>query len=732
MISLDTETCGIDFWHGARPFFVTSCNEAGEVSFWEWPVDPLTRRPEIPQSDIWDIAKLMREADRIVLQNAKFDAHAMWHSTETASIRDWPWDRTHDTLIAGHLLASNHPHDLTSMAMEHLGIDILPLEVALEKAVKEARSWVRRHLPEWRIAKRGEEDMPSAKEKTWKYDSWLPKALMNFWALADDPSSEFSELFEQHEEWNSVLAEYANADSSVTLKLWQAQEAELRRRDLWAIYLEKMKNLSALFEMEEGALSLLPDELSKLKEEYREKVVEQSARCVAIAAEFKVACPDCGKAGLFGCKTCGDSGEAPYALTLPKGSANNRSLTEFAFEHIKLPVLRRTETGLPSLDKDCIEEWLLTLEGRQLEFVKHLKGVRKRNKSLEFLDAYESFQVGWKLHMSLNPTGTATTRLSCGLPNLQQVSKLSSVCSSCLGDGCEECGGSGEDLHSVRRVFGPAEGREWWTADANNIELRLPAYESGEPELIKLFERPYDPPFYGSQHMFNMSVVYDEVWRDAVKRQGIEKAAPWCKKQYGNGPYHYAKCGGLAMQYQCGEATADRAFRRKGGYRKLKDFLTKLGALNRRWVAYANKWGWVETMPDRTVNPRKGYPLLCARGESGWIVPTTPLNYRVQGSAGWWMIKAVNRCHTQLREWNREGFDGRLALPVHDELIFDFPKHGDPRKDRSDQSGKFRTSNLWRMRRLQRLMEQGGEDIGVPTPVTVEWHPESWDKGIVI
>ncbi|KKK85693.1 hypothetical protein LCGC14_2770740, partial [marine sediment metagenome] len=44
--------------------------------------------------------------------------------------------------------------------------------------------------------------------------------------------------------------------------------------------------------------------------------------------------------------------------------------------------------------------------------------------------------------------------------------------------------------------------------DAENIELRIPAYEAGETEMIDLFERPDDPPYFGSAHVLMFSVVY--------------------------------------------------------------------------------------------------------------------------------------------------------------------------------------------------------------------------------
>lgn len=691
MISLDTETTGVDLRHGARPFLVTICGEDGEPTYWEWDVCPYTREVSMPSEDCDEIMEMILGADRIVLQNGKFDVTAL---RAAGFDFEWPWEKTEDTLIAGHLLASNQPHDLTTMALVYLRRNIKPFEDALEAAVKDARGIARRKLPGWAIAKEGMAGMPSAKNETWRFDTWLPHAVAKELKYADDHP------------WRTVLSDYANADSSTTLALWRRMEELLAERGLTALYREKMRNLPILFEMEDRGTTIRVPELIAMREEYRGEIEERKARCAAIAAA------------------------RGHELKLPK-SGNNKSLTSFAFDVLKLPVLKRTETGAASLDNDVIEAYKTSLDGERLEFVKCLSGARKRAKSCEFLDKYAVFGIPnggdvLVLHPSVNPTATATTRMSMSHPNLQQVSKQEAQCEACLGDGCEACGGTGEDLHNVRHVFGPAPGREMWSMDARNIELRIPAYESGERALIDLFEHADDPPFYGSQHMLNMSIVYDDVWRDAVRAVGIAKAAAYCKKKYGAGgqPYHCSKCGGLAMQYQCGEETADRAFRRKGGYKKLKAFLGKIRAHNDRCVEFANRHGYVETIPDHSISPERGYPLLVARSDWGKVLPTTPLNYRTQGTAGWWMVRAMNRCQDKLRRWRaEEGFDGYMALTVHDELVFDFPK-GEGREP-------WRT-NLPKIRVLRLLMQKGGDDVGVPTPVSVEYHAKSWAKGLTV
>jgi hypothetical protein len=48
---------------------------------------------------------------------------------------NWPWEKTEDTLIAGHLLSSNTPHDLTTMTETYVGKPIQQWEDDLEEAV---------------------------------------------------------------------------------------------------------------------------------------------------------------------------------------------------------------------------------------------------------------------------------------------------------------------------------------------------------------------------------------------------------------------------------------------------------------------------------------------------------------------------------------------------------------------------------------------------------------------
>lgn len=751
LFALDTEVTGVDHFHGAKPFMVTTCDLEGPPQFWQWEVDPLTRQPTIPPSDIRELrTMLLRVASwgrhseevadrhRIVGHNIKFDAHAL----DSIGLDVWPWSQTDDTIQMHHLLASNHLHNLTVVTKERLGVDILPLEGELHRACFKARNLCRSHLPEWMIAKEDLLCMPSAggskgeKDKTWKFDMWLPRAVC-LWAQRQKKISPqwWWEYAEADHPWLTVCQEYSCCDSEVTVRAAVNMLEEIDSRGLKAIYREKIRNLPILFEMERRGVTYILPELLSMEARQEQDIKVASDKCLEIAATMR-------EETLVGPRQC--------FLDLPKGSSNNASLTRFFFGALGMPVLAWTEGGesgnrKPSLTKDLLAEYksMADLTDVQREFVSALASSRKKAKSQDFLAAYRKhgLPVGGTdycvLHPSLNATATATTRLSCTNPNLQQVSKVEIECEACLGEGCEVCGGTGKDQQSVRTIFGPADGREWWTLDAKNIELRLPAYFAVEQSLIDLFEHPDDPPFYGSKHMLVTSIIFDDLWAKemGVLTEGFKmagspdpsldasrKISSHIKKKHPK-VYHKGKCTGLAMQYQCGEETADRTAGVKGAYKKTNSFFTKLADLNRKCCNQANRLGYVETIPDKKVDPTKGYPLLCRR-QFGRVIPTVPLNYGPgQGSAGWAMIRFMNESQEVLDDIKLEEpvFDGYICLTVHDELILDFPSSP---KDRDGKPG-----NLPKAKRIQAAMEAVGEGLGVPLPVSCEYHPKTWADG---
>ena len=712
MIGLDTETTGMDFRHDSKPYLVTTCN-GKENTWWEWVVDPTTRQPEVPKSDLAEIQEVIDGADLLVLQGAKFDYTAL-QTVFKGKLR-WDWSKVRDTLVAGHLLASNQPHDLTTMAMVYCGINLQPYEDKIKKITVEARK-IALGLG-FVLASDELTSMPSTKgsSKKWKLDMWVPRVLAKrLGKPKDDP-------------WFTACHDYANSDPAATLLVYQEQEKHIKKLGLWKIYLEKLKSLSVAFKMEDVGVSLNRSRLEKLKVGY-----------VQDSAKFGTTCTEIAQ-GLG------------YELALPKGG-NNKSLNQFLFgreaedccskckgtgsyrrktcgvcsgtsdglpaaQWLNLRTVKQSpKTGKPSLDKVAIEIYLSTLppKGVQYRFVDALRAKRKRDTSVMYMEAYKRFWLPtgkrhrgkkpewYRLHPNLNPTGTDTLRWSSANPNEQNISKQ------------DIDGQAGKNL---RHCFGPLLGREWWSLDAENIELRIPAYQANEEEMIQLFERPNDPPYFGSYHL----LVFDILHPDKFKEHGKE-----CKQIYAGSWYQWIKNGNFAVQYGAVESsgTADRAYHVKGAQHRLQRRFSKVKTFGNKMIAYAKKHGHVETLPDKTVDPMRGYPLLCSRSNWGNVLPTIPLNYHTQGTAGWWMMKAMIRCQAYLDTLNAERDQQyHMIMQVHDELVFDFPKL--PPRNR-------KPGNLPKIKAIKKLMERGGNDIGIPTPVGVDYHPNNWAEGVTV
>jgi DNA polymerase family A len=727
IISLDTETTGVDLAHGAAPFLVTTWDGESPIRFWEWDVDPLTRRPQIPDEDLRDVAELIDCVELIYLHNAKFDARAL------ARIGiNLPWEKVRDSLIAAHLLASNHRHDLTACCMEYLGTNIEPHELHVEAVVRECRKVAKRDFPTWKLANEGVPGMPSVKastkrdeDKAWKNDMWLPRAL----ALEVGKVNSFrlgaSEV--PNKNWLDACSKYANADSEHTLPLGREMERLIRERGCWSHYEHRLKLMRADCEMELCGVTALGDDAEAMAAEYGMQGAELQDAMVALASEYGhklelaegAALNDNMRDFFYGsvhdhCPMCGYSkrvkhwngdGDTTPGLC-PKCAGRKRRPAEVQMvEHVRsnlnLQVIGSAKTGNASLDADAIKEYLTTLDdGPALEFIEMLADKRMYGTALGYIQAYRRYWVPvegrrgyFRIHASINPCGTDHLRQACNSPNLQNVS------------------GESKEL-SNRACFGPLPDREWWGMDYKSIENRIPAYESGEEKMIELFERPNVPPFFGSYYLLNASITCPDLFWPVAEREGV------FKREY-PGPYKSVKFGTLAMQYGCGRAKADKLFKMRGAFDILKDALPKLTALQYHYLTLAERTGWVQTIPSRAIDPERGYPILASRTDDGRVLSTTPFNYHVSGTACECKNLALVRCTDKCMEWREEGFDAWVALEVHDEILFDFPRGATP------------DENMGRAMVLKGLMEQSGEDLvpRIPLPVSVTYHARNWGEG---
>lgn len=662
MIAIDCETTGLKPYQGSQPFFISIISENEKQFFWEWSVDTLTMKVDVDNKDIQDIKNIINNEKVLIFQNAKFDISFL----QALGIDIFGKGHViEDTLFAGHLLASNHFHDLTNMALEYLDYNIKPVEEKLKKSCTQAQRLIKQYY-----------------QASIPFGYWLAKSAAN---LLHYPANH---------SWHSVLQEYANMDSLITLRLWQVMDKHIQERGLAKIYRERLKLIEVTYGMEKVGITLNNKRVEKLRKRFVGEIEDESNICMSIAENYK------------------------YDLSLPKGGMN-KSLYDFCFSKMGLdlkPVMK-TPKGKVSLAKESLDHYLDTLNktGDHYTFLAALQSMRKRETSVKYLDNYKEFWQeipelkDWsRLHPSLNPTGTHTLRWSSSSPNEQNISKQKGF--------------------NLRYCFGPLPGREWWSLDAQNIELRIPAYMADEKELIEVFEYPKKPPYYGSYHLVIFDLLYPELFQKHGKN---------CKQLYASTYYQWIKNGNFAILYGAQRGKADATYHVKDAYYKICHRFPKITALARKQIEFANSVGFIETIPDKSVDPKRGYPLLCSYPNIP-ILPTIPLNYYVQGSAMWWMMESMIACYNKLCEWFlKNGFDGYLVMQVHDELVFDFPKSKRSIEDQQQRLIKNifdyqEQDTLWRIKVIRGLLEKCGQNIGVPISTGIEYHEDNWAEGKTI
>tara|TARA_R110002110_G_scaffold13929_4_gene66129 strand:+ start:4235 stop:6511 length:2277 start_codon:yes stop_codon:yes gene_type:complete len=750
IISLDTETTGVDFAHGAKPYLVTLCSENSkgqlENTWYEWDVDPFTREPIVNEEDVEEISLIVDGCKEIVLQNSKFDVQAL-HTLDSWCLGSWPWEKTYDTLLAAHLLDSSQKHDLTTLSLIYLNLNVEPYEDSIKNATKKARTIAKSKCKDWLIANEGLSCMPSAKvasendDKPWKFDMWLPRAFCRLrpellpiypgWTLGDAP--------ELHR-WYSACSEYSNPDSITTLALKSKFDKIIEEKNLGAILAERFKILPIVYQMQNRGITLSEERLDDLHKSYSEERKASDNKCHSLAKmfDYKLELPRGAAANNLTKFFCFGRSREDWKDHIPNRKAFRNPQTnedwiaigkhweskgdtakatackefmgrgQFEVKWLDLPIISKTKkTGSPSLNKAAKAEYLHILPQRSIQksFIKNLNARGKLSTALSYLESYKKFAIKRdcysQLFSSLNPTGTHTLRWSSKNPNQQQVSSQT----------------IGELERSCRYVFGPAPGREWWSLDYDNLELRIPAYECKEPAMLELFENPNKAPFFGSYHLLIVSILHKKEWKECLEEVGELEAANLFKKKYKSTLYAWTKNGNFAELYGAvdksdGLGTADVAFHLKGAQSIISERLTKKTRLNKKWINYAEEYGYIETMPDKEIDPKKGYPLFCARTRWGKVKPTIPLNYHVQGTACWIIMRAM----IKLQEFiNINCPDSFMTMQVHDEVVFDMPKI----------EGK---GNQILVDKFRDIMESIGEDIGVTLTCGIDYHSTSWSQ----
>lgn len=234
------------------------------------------------------------------------------------------------------------------------------------------------------------------------------------------------------------------------------------------------------------------------------------------------------------------------------------------------------------------------------------------------------------IHTNYRQTVAATGRLSSTNPNLQNIPIRT------------------ENGRKVREAFVPSkEDRVLISADYSQVELRLIAHMSQDPEMIKAFNEGSDFHAATASRLFNVPV-------EMVSREYRSYA-----KTVNFGIIYGVSAFGLSQQTDLSRKEAKEII---DNYYKT---FPRLKAYMDEMVEGARDKGYVETIFNRRrilrdIHSRNAVVRQHAERNA--------VNAPVQGSAADLIKLAMIEIHQELKS---NGLDAKMILQVHDELVFD-------------------------------------------------------------
>ncbi|PKB64521.1 MAG: DNA polymerase I [SAR202 cluster bacterium Io17-Chloro-G2] len=308
-----------------------------------------------------------------------------------------------------------------------------------------------------------------------------------------------------------------------------------------------------------------------------------------------------------------------------------QQLSDLLFKEIGLPHSKRTKTGY-STDANSLEG----LKGMH-PVVDNILEYRQISKlKSTYVDALPEMinpRTG-RIHTSYNQTGSATGRISSSDPNLQNIPIRT------------------EAGRQVRRAFVAQDAPDWFlfSADYSQIELRVLAHMSQDPELLDAFRRGEDI------HSATASLMFDVPLNDVNSDQRrIAKVLNF-------GVIYGLSAHGISQQTE---------FSREEG----------AGFIEAYFNRYPGISGYLENVKDKTRQDQYVETLLGRRrlvpeiNASNFNVrggaERMAINMPIQGTAADIMKLAMIKVQRRLDEGDLRA---KMLLQVHDELVFEAPR----------------------------------------------------------
>jgi DNA polymerase-1 len=394
-----------------------------------------------------------------------------------------------------------------------------------------------------------------------------------------------------------AAAARAGRFAAALLPLAEALRAQLEAREQWKLYTRLEHPLiGVLVAMERAGIALDPAVLTDMSATMAAEIAALETRLHALAGE-------------------------------PVNLASGPQLGKLLFETLKLPTGRKTKTGW-STDSEVLEALAplhefprLLLEWRALTKLKST-----------YVDSLPAAMDPGdrRVHTTFDQAGAATGRLASLDPNLQNIPIRT------------------PQGRAIRRAFVAAPGCVLVGADYSQIELRVMAHLSGDPNLVEAFAAGEDIHAATARRIFKVAGEVPPELRARAKTVNFGVL-------YGMGARSLAQQMGLELKDA--KEFIDGYFTVYAGVRRFLDAT----------IEEARSRGWVATLLGRR---RYLAELQSSNGAERSFAERAAINTPIQGSAADLVKLAMLSVHRALA--NRTG--ARLLLQVHDELVLECPE----------------------------------------------------------
>jgi len=393
------------------------------------------------------------------------------------------------------------------------------------------------------------------------------------------------------------VSDYCCEDVDYTYRLYEKFSKELKKRNLEKLLFALELPLSGVLrKMEREGIYLDAPYLKKMGGEISSELDKIKEHIFTMAGES-------------------------FNLNSPK------QLSEILFDKLAIPTPKKGKDAY-STRVEVLEE--LAVDYPIAEQIIQFRGLEKlRSTYIEALPLQINPSTG-RIHPTFNQFVTATGRLACQDPNLQNIPVRS------------------KEGRRIREAFKPKEeGKSFLSADYSQIELRILAHLSEDPVLIKAFQGGEDIHAYTAALIFASDHVTNEQRHQAKAINfGII---------YGQGAFGLAK--ELKIDRKTAASFIEAYYKR---YPHVFSYVEKCIKETQKTEKSVTMWGRERQIPE--INSSNAQMRMAAE--------RLAVNSPLQGSAADLIKEAMLKLDKIITE---KKMQAKMLLQIHDELIFEFP-----------------------------------------------------------